>query len=229
MLLNQFKKAIRDVTNDHFETLAIAIFRYQSEHCEVYRQYLNFLKTDITKINKLEDIPYLPIDFFKYFKITTNQYAPEIIFESSSTSGFGISRHFVKSKKWYTQMFNDSFQFHFKKSSKYCHLALLPSYLERENSSLVFQINHFIQSSEFRESNFYLYNYSALAEQIQANEVNHIPTILWGVTYALLDFAESFPMALKYTQIIETGGMKGKRKEIVREELHQILKKAFQL
>jgi hypothetical protein len=126
-------------------------------------------------------------------------------------------------------LFKASFEFHLNNVAKYCHLALLPSYLEREHSSLVFQINHFIQNSQFKESGFCLFDQSALAEQIRYNEEHTIPTILWGVTYALLDFAESFPMALKKTQIIETGGMKGKRKEIVREELHQILKNAFQI
>lgn len=195
----------------------------------MYKKYLELIKTDLTKINKVEDIPYLPIEFFKNFKITSTESAPEIIFESSSTSGLGVSKHFVKSKEWYTKLFKASFEFHLNDASKYSHLALLPSYLEREHSSLVFQINHFIQTSQLKESGFYLFDQSALAEQIRYNEQHTIPTILWGVTYALLDFAESFPMALKNTQIIETGGMKGKRKEIVREELHQILKSAFQI
>lgn len=205
------------------------IFYYQSEHCGVYKQYLQFLKTDITKINKLEEIPYLPIEFFKYFDITTNKYIPEITFESSSTTGTGTSKHLVKSTDWYKQSFKNSFKFSWLDSSNYCHLALLPSYLERGNSSLVFQINEFIETSIYNESGFYLYNHSELAEQLQRNELLRIPTILWGVTYALLDFAEAYSMTLNNTQIIETGGMKGKRKEIVREELHGILKSSFNL
>jgi hypothetical protein len=229
MLLNQLEKAILTVNTEQFDNLALEVFYYQSVHCEVYKKYLDLLKTDLTKINKVEDIPYLPIEFFKCFKITSTESTPEIIFESSSTSGLGISKHYVKSKEWYTELFKASFKFHLNNVAKYCHLALLPSYLEREHSSLVFQINHFIQNSQFKESGFYLFDQSALAEQIRYNEQHSIPTILWGVTYALLDFAESFPMALKHTQIIETGGMKGKRKEIVREELHQILKNAFEI
>jgi hypothetical protein len=229
MLLNQLEKAILTVNTEQFDNLALEVFYYQSVHCEVYKKYLELIKTDLTKINKVEDIPYLPIEFFKTFKITSTESVPEIIFESSSTSGLGISKHFVKSKEWYTELFKASFEFHLYDASKYCHLALLPSYLEREHSSLVFQINHFILTSQYKESGFYLFDQSALAEQIRYNESNEIPTILWGVTYALLDFAESFPMALKNTQIIETGGMKGKRKEIVREELHKVLKNAFQM
>ncbi len=229
MLLNQLEKAIFTVTDSQFEQLALEVFRHQSKHCEVFKQYLYFLKSDITKINKLEEIPYLPIEFFKHFKITTGHFLPEIVFESSSTSGIGISKHHVKSTSWYQTAFNKSFEFNIQKPELFCHLALLPSYLERENSSLVFQINEFIQKSNYKESGFFLYNHQELAERIRQNEEHQIPTILWGVTYALIDFSEAFHLELKHTQIIETGGMKGKRKEIVRDELHALLKSAFQL
>lgn len=229
MLLSQLEKAIFTVNNQQFDELALEVFRYQSEHCLVYKQYLQILGTDITKINKLEEIPYLPIEFFKNFKITTGEFVSEQIFESSSTSGIGVSKHYLKSTKWYESTFKKCFEFRLQNAENYCHLALLPSYLERNNSSLVYQINEFIQTSKYDKSGFYLYNHQELAEQLMANEALNIPTILWGVTFALLDFAESCPVTLKHTQIIETGGMKGKRKEIVRAELHQRLKSAFKM
>ncbi len=209
--------------------MALDIFRFQSENCAVYRQYLLHLQTDLTKINKLEDIPYLPIEFFKYFPVTSGTYTPEIIFESSSTSGKGISKHYVASKNWYRESFTKCFESSFGEYKEFCHLALLPTYLERSTSSLIFQINHFISGSMHPESGFYLNNLNDLAEQIALNESKKIPTILWGVTFALLDFADKYPLKLGHTSIIETGGMKGRRKEIVREELHSILKNAFNL
>lgn len=229
MLLNQLEEAILNLKTEQFENLAMEVFQYQSDNCEVYKKYLNLLGTDLTKIKKVKDIPYLPIEFFKNFQITCSNNTPEIVFESSSTSGLGVSKHYVKSKDWYTKLFTNSFQSLLGDASQFCHLALLPSYLEREHSSLVFQINTFIENSTFKESGFYLFDHDALANQIRFNEMHQIPTILWGVTYALLDFAESNPMTLKHTRVIETGGMKGKRKEIVREELHEILKAAFQI
>jgi hypothetical protein len=229
MLLGQLQEAIFSADKHNFESLALEIFRYQSENCVVYRQYLQQLQTNLTNINKLEDIPYLPIDFFKYFPITSGSFSPEIIFESSSTSGKGVSKHLVRSVSHYKDSFTSSFEKSFGNHEEFCHLALLPSYLERNSSSLVFQVNHFISNSDYTESGFYLYNLNELADQIATNENRQIPTILWGVTYALMDFASQFPMKLKFTSIIETGGMKGKRKEIVREELHEILKGAFGL
>lgn len=216
-----------NVEKDQFENLALQVFKYQSEQCEVYKKYIQLLQIDLTKINKLEDIPYLPIEFFKNFKVCSGHFDAEIIFESSSTSGQGISRHYIRSKEWYQQTFLKSFNFAFRNPQEFCHLALLPSYLERDHSSLVFQINKFISNSYYSESGFYLHNVAELNVRIQQNEEKQIPTMLWGVTYALLDFAEQYQSPLSHTSIIETGGMKGKRKEIVRAELHDILKDAF--
>ncbi len=221
------QEAIFSADQHNFESLALEIFRYQGEHCAVYKKYLDILQTDLTKINKIADIPYLPIEFFKTFSVQTETWEPDIIFESSSTTGTGTSRHFVKNRAIYEQAFEKSFEYAMGNSTGYCHLALLPAYLERQHSSLVYQIDHFIKHSHFPESGFYLYNHRELAQRLIDNEKNKIPTILWGVTFALLDFAEQFSLDLKHTRVIETGGMKGRRKEIVREELHTTLMKAF--
>lgn len=218
------QKAIFSVNTYNFESLALDIFKYQSEHCIIYRQYLQLLQTDLTKILKLEDIPYLPVEFFKNFSVTTGSFVPELIFESSTTGGMAASKHCVRSSEWYTESFTKCFESFFNKSGDYCHLALLPSYMERGNSSLVYQVDQFIRNSKFSHSGFYLYNFEELRDRLLQNETERIPTILWGVTFALLEFTEKYSMNLKHTTVIETGGMKGKRKEIVREELHKKLK-----
>lgn len=213
----------------HFDAMALDIFRFQAENCKVYRQYLNHLQIDITKIVNTRDIPYLPIEFFKNFRVQTGDFDPDIVFESSSTTGQGVSRHFVRDKSQYTKSFIGSFSAFMEDHRAYCHLALLPSYLERQHSSLVYQVDHFIRESRYAQSSFFLHDMERLQQVLLDNERQHIPTVLWGVTYALLDFAEQFPMPLKSTTVIETGGMKGKRKEITREEMHGILLRQFRL
>ncbi len=215
------------VNQSTFDAVALEVFKYQSEHCQVYRSFLNHLQTDVANVNKVTEIPYLPIEFFKNFEVMTDAFVPSMVFESSSTTGIGVSRHFLDSPQRYEEAFIRSFSHVLGNSSEYCHLALLPSYLERQQSSLVYQVNHFISNSQYSQSAFYLYDLDALYQQLLINEVEKIPTILWGVTYALLDMAEQFQMDLKHTHIIETGGMKGKRKEITRHELHDVLKKSF--
>ncbi len=205
------------------------VFQTQSRECEVYRRYLNCLQVDATKIIHLEDIPYLPIEFFKQFEVKTNSFKEELIFESSSTTGKGISRHFVKSVALYQQAFESSFKLAFGSHQQYCHLALLPSYLERQNSSLVYQVNGFIEDTKDLGSSFYLHQVNDLLEHLKRNEAAAIPTLLWGVSFALLDFIEKFNISLKHTIVLETGGMKGRRKEITREEVHSNLKQAFSI
>ncbi|NQW42124.1 MAG: acyl transferase [Bacteroidetes bacterium] len=227
MELESIYAKIMQVTEQNFEALALEIFIYQSKNCVIYSQYLKHLQTDVTKVTNLKDIPYLPISFFKNFSITTNTFNPEKIFESSNTTGFITSKHCVKSAQWYEKICTKSFDFAFNNFQNYCHLALLPAYLERQNSSLVYQIDHFIQNSSFEESGFYLYNHDELHQQLIKNEKLEIKTILWGVTFALLDFIEKYQIPLKNTIIIETGGMKGRKKEMIRTELHSLLSKSF--
>lgn len=215
------------VNAQNFDHLALDIFNYQSKNCAIYNRYLNNLQIDITKINNLSQIPFLPISFFKHFDIKTHTFENAKTFESSSTTGVGTSKHAVKNIAWYETICSLCFNYQFNALQNYCHLALLPAYLERQNSSLVHQIDFFIKNSIYKQSNFYLYNHNELEMQLIENEKNEIPTILWGVTFALLDFAEKHNINLKHTTIIETGGMKGRRKEITRHELHQTLNKAF--
>jgi hypothetical protein len=227
MDLAGLQEAVFSVDELHFDALALEVFRFQSQNCQVYNRYLEHLQTDITNIQDIADIPYLPIEFFKNFEVKTGEFEPELVFESSSTTGKGVSRHFVKNSSFYTESCTKSFKAFFGDHHKYCHLALLPSYLERGHSSLVFQVNHFIAGSDFPQSSFFLHDMDRLHQVLSENEHQQIPTMLWGVTYALLDFIEKYPMQLQHTTVLETGGMKGKRKEITREELHGNLKKAL--
>jgi hypothetical protein len=227
MELGSIHAKIMQVTEQNFEALALEVFSYQSKNCAVYSQYLKHLQTDVTKITKLKEIPCLPITFFKNFTIQTHIFDAQKIFESSSTTSTLTSKHFVKNSQWYEKICSESFNFAFNNYKNYCHIALLPSYLERHNSSLVYQINHFTANSNYKESGFYLYNHNELAEQIIENESKEIPTVLWGVTFALLDFIEKYQFKLKNTIVIETGGMKGRRIELTRDELHARLALAF--
>lgn len=227
MDISDLKARVDQISSTDFETVALDVFRYQSRHNLVYQRFLEHLQTDVANVDNVGDIPYLPIEFFKNFEITTGQFNPALVFESSSTTGIGVSKHFVDDPQRYTDSFVRSFYYAFGNPSHYCHLALLPSYLERQHSSLVYQVDHFIKNSDYPQSAFYLSEMDALYKQLLSNEEAGIPTVLWGVTYALLDMAERYSMQLKHTRIIETGGMKGKRKEITRYELHEILSKAF--
>ena len=224
MDLAGLQEAVFKVDEQHFDFLAMEIFKFQSENCPVYKRFLNYLQIDMSKIMHIDDIPYLPIGFFKDQEIKSGDFTAEIIFESSSTTGTGVSRHHVKDLNVYTESFTRSFNCFFDDYQSYCHLALLPSYLERQHSSLVFQVDYFIRHSVYEQSSFFLHNADELYAILMENEKQQIPTILWGVTYALLDFIDRFKLKLKHTIIIETGGMKGKRKEITRMELHELLR-----
>ena len=218
---------IWQVGDKDFLPLAKMIFEYQQRYCSVYAKYLSLIGFNNSNIEKLSDIPFLPIEFFKQHTIQTETFVPEIVFESSSTTGKGISKHAVYSANWYKMACTLSFTQHFGNPSDYCHLALLPGYLERKNSSLIYQVQHFIENSKYAQSGFFLYDFEKLHKAILYNEANKIPTILWGVTFALLQFADKYKLSLKNTTVIETGGMKGRGRELVREELHLILQEAF--
>lgn len=196
------------------------IYKTQIENSKVYSEYLNLLK---------RNSPFLPISFFKTHQVKTGNFKEEIVFSSSGTSGKNTSRHFVKNAKDYEDRFIFCFNHFYGDFKDYCHLALLPSYLERKGSSLVYMLDYFIKNSIHKESGFYLYNHDELANKLKKLEESGIKTILWGVTFALLDFAEKHSLKLKNTTLIETGGMKGRRKEMIREEVHDILKNAFGL
>jgi phenylacetate-coenzyme A ligase PaaK-like adenylate-forming protein len=210
-----------------FETLALRLFQYQYEHNIIYNNYLKAIKIAPDQIKNISQIPFLPIEFFKTHEVVTNTYKPEIVFTSSGTTGMSTSRHMVKDTSVYENTFLEGFRKAYGPLENYCILALLPSYLEREGSSLVYMAEKMISMTKANGSGFFLHNHTELHDKILENEKRGQKTLLLGVTYALLDFAEAYPIALKHTTIMETGGMKGRREEITREEVHAALQNAF--
>jgi len=203
--------------------MALNIFRMQYEYSEIYKIYVDTLGINISKVNNIENIPFLPIEFFKTNTITTTKFKPEIVFQSSGTTGENASLHYVKHVSVYKESFMKGFNLFYGSPSKWCILALLPGYPERQNSSLVTMANGLIEESKNAYSGFYLHDTERLYKTLLHNESRKQPTLLLGVTFALLDFAEKYSMKLRYTIVMETGGMKGRRKEITRKETHTIL------
>ncbi len=203
------------------------LFRFQAVNNPLYSSYLQHRGVDYTKIASLSQIPFLPITFFKSHSIVSGNWKPEIEFSSSGTTGLTTSRHKVWSLPFYLSHAEKTFEQFFGPLQGYHFLALLPSYLEREGSSLVAMMEHFIKQSQSPDSGFYLFNQDELIKKIDALRSNKKKVILWGVSFALLDLAEKFEIDLSHCIIIETGGMKGRRKEWVREELHAFLCQRF--
>ena len=201
------------------------MFRYQHQHNTVYRQYCDLLKIDTRTVDALHKIPFLPISFFKTHAVKTTNFEPETVFESSGTTQSGNCNHFVKDISLYRRSFMTSFERFYGPASDKCILGLLPSYLERKHSSLVWMVDELIRLSGNGLSGFYLDDHEKLHRTLLHNEILKIPTLLIGVTYALLDFAEKYPMLLRHTIIMETGGMKGRREEMTREAVHRVLQK----
>ncbi|MGC8749654.1 acyl transferase [Hydrotalea sp.] len=218
---------IFSVSASSFPALANEIFQFQYDNNNVYAQWVDL--TGNKNAASTEKIPFLPISFFKTKAITSTNFYPEAVFESSGTTGTINSRHLVKSVVIYEKSFLKAFEQFYGSPKNWCIIGLLPAYLERPNSSLVTMVDSLIKLSNHSQSGFYLYNYAQLASTLKALEAVKQPVLLIGVTFALLDFAEQYPQPLKHTVIIETGGMKGRRKEITREALHQTLMSAFNL
>jgi phenylacetate-coenzyme A ligase PaaK-like adenylate-forming protein len=206
-----------------FDKIALKVFRSQYENNLVYREFCNFLKTDVQKVKSIEQIPFLPIQFFKSHSVISSTNPIETTFTSSGTTGMITSKHLVTDLGIYEESYRKGFSQFYGNIEDYVVLALLPSYLEREGSSLIHMVDDLIQLSNQDESGFYLHNYDELiAKLIQLDHAGQ-NVILIGVTYALLDLVEKHSFQLENTIIMETGGMKGKRKEMIREELHQEL------
>lgn len=216
-------------TNLDFEQTAFDVFLFQFKNNPVYQQYCTLLQKTPATVAHLDDIPFLPISFFKSHTITTTQFKPQVLFESSGTTGQLPSRHFLKDAAIYKKSFQKGFETFYGLPKNYCILGLLPSYLERGQSSLVYMVKNLIEQSGHPKSGFYLYDHQDLAATLQQLEAAAQPTLLIGVTYALLDFAANFPMPLRHTQIMETGGMKGRKKELIRADVHALLQAAFYL
>ena len=210
-----------------FEKITLKVFRFQYENNKIYNSFCNYLGKSPSNVKQISDIPFLPIQFFKSEKIVSSTNEPKVVFTSSGTTGIITSKHFVTDVSVYENSYNKAFALFYGNIENYCVLALLPSYLEREGSSLIYMVEDLIKSSSHKDSGFYLNNLEQLSNKIIELENQDQNIILIGVTYALLDLIEYKKFQLKNTIIMETGGMKGKRKEIIREELHQTLCDGF--
>ena len=224
--MNTFINKIFNCTNDAtFEKLALEIFDFQMENNLTYAAYAALILRGENPEN-INEIPFLPVEFFKTEQIICQGQAIEEIFLSSGTTG-EQSKHLVSNIELYKSSYQKAFQLFYGDITDYCILALLPSYKEREGSSLIYMVDDLIKKSKHPQSNYYLNNYEELATTLQELESKKQKTILFGVTYALLDLAEEFPQKLEHIIIMETGGMKGQRKELLKEEIHSILKHSF--
>ncbi|AWO00221.1 acyl transferase [Chitinophaga alhagiae] len=206
------------------EALALELFHAQYAGNELYRAYVNALGVQPAQVRSVLQVPFLPIQFFKTHRVTTGSFEPAAVFESSGTTGAVNSQHLVKDTDIYTRSFMEAFRLFYGPVENYVVLGLLPSYLERRHSSLVYMVQEMIKRSGRPESGFYLYEHGKLAQTLEALEARRQPVLLIGVTFALLDFAEQYPMRLQHTIVMETGGMKGRREEWTREALHAWLR-----
>lgn len=213
-----------------FENISKEIFEIQFQNNEIYWSYLQALKFNPASIRNIAEIPFLPIEFFKTHKVVTKieiQKQKPLIFTSSGTTGETAGKHFVSDVSLYEKSFRSGFEYFYGNIEEHCILALLPSYLEQKNSSLIYMVDDLIRKTKNAHSGFYLHNVNELIEKINFLESQKQKTVLLGVTYALLDLIERQKFNLEHTIVMETGGMKGKRKELVCEELHKILCEGF--
>lgn len=224
----KFLSTLHLTSDKDFEVKALDLFHYQYRNNQVYRQFVDILGLNPNNVI-FQSIPFLPIEFFKTHKIQTGQWIPDGIFESSGTTTSVQSKHYVKSLDEYLTNATKIFEQNYGSVKDYTFLALLPSYLERGNSSLVAMINHFIHTSKSSKSNFFLQDFELLYHTLKTCIAQNEKIVLIGVTYALIDFAEKYPIDLKDCIVMETGGMKGRKKEMIREEVHHILKKCFNI
>lgn len=214
-------------TDAEFLSVTLAVFAHQYSTNSVYKEFCDYLGANPKNVFSLEAIPYLPIQFFKSKKVLSGTNEPEMVFTSSGTTGTATSSHFITDVSIYHESYSLAFEEFYGNPSDYCILALLPSYLEREGSSLIYMVNDLIRQSNHTKSGFFLHDFDKLKKELELLEATKTPTILIGVSFALLDFAEEFQFNLKNTIIMETGGMKGRRKEMIREKLHRQLKQGL--
>jgi hypothetical protein len=227
--VNDLAKQVFSISNkEDFERVGLAIFQKQAENCAVYRDYIRNLHINPAQLRSLKQVPYLPISFFKTHDVLSDLLnEPQIAFSSSGTTGMSQSKHLVTDLSIYEQSFKQAFEAFYGPISEICILALLPSYLERDGSSLIYMIDALIKDSGHADSGYFLHNHDDLNEKLQTQQLKGQKTILIGVTYALLDFLDNYQIDFPELIVMETGGMKGKRKEMVREELHEILTTGF--
>lgn len=214
-------------THLSFTEKAIRLFRFQYQHNALYKRYADSINCNPDKVKKPEHIPFLPISFFKTHVVATTDFEPQTIFQSSGTTGSVSSKHFVKDVSLYEKAFVQGFEHFYGPINEYCILGLLPSYLERSGSSLVYMVEQMMQISNHPQNGFHLYDHGILHRKLKELEARGQKTLLIGVSYALLDFAAAFPLPLSNTIIMETGGMKGRRRELLRQEVHALLQQSF--
>jgi len=225
---NTLEDKLFEISSDEdFSSLALKVFHLQYSKLKIYRDYCDFLKIDPSLVQDISSIPFLPIQFFKSHKIILDNSSAEIVFSSSGTKGTIQSNHYVSDLSLYEKSFTRSFEYSLGKLKDIPILALLPSYLEREGSSLVYMVNELITKSDSPYSGFFLDNTEELIDRLLYLESNKISSLLIGVSYALLDLIEQRSFQLDHVMVMETGGMKGKRKEMIKKELHQKLRKGF--
>ncbi len=216
-----------------FDKLALQVFRFQYENNAVYRRFCDLIKTDVATVKNVSQIPFLPIQFFKTHQVVSTVQAPQVIFKSSGTTGMQTSQHFVSDVSIYENSYLKGFSEFYGNIEDYVILALLPSYQEQGNSSLIYMVSDLIAKTNNPNSGFYLYNHEDLLLKIKEIQTENCNILLIGVTFALLDFLDSMKVGDKKSFstdkffVMETGGMKGRRKEMIREELHQILCDGF--
>jgi len=222
------KNKIFSIASDEdFRQIALEVFNFQYENNKVYQKFCKLLKTDPEKVTQIDQIPFLPINFFKTETILSSEDEIQKTFTSSGTTGSNTSKHYVTELELYEDSFNKTFEKFYGDIEDYAVLALLPSYLERDGSSLIYMADHLIKASKHPVSGFYLDNLEELKQNLIELDSSGQKVLLIGVSFALLDLVENYKFNLNNTIVMETGGMKGRRKEMIREELHKILSDGF--
>lgn len=217
------------VNEKNFEDIALRLFRFQAKNNPVYHRYLQYLKCPIEEITSIQKIPFLPISFFKTHEVKTGDWLPQVEFISSGTTGMVTSRHAVNDLSYYLSLSENIFKRFYGPPDQFHFLALLPSYLERTGSSLIAMMDHLINQSNSPYSGFYLHNHADLVNKLNTLKGADRKVVLWGVSFALLELAEAYELDMHDCIVLETGGMKGRRKEWIREELHLFLSKRFNI
>lgn len=210
-----------------FNAQALAVFRYQAAHVAIYKRYISYLGRNVADVQHYTDIPFLPIEFFKTQAVIADGAHAEITFQSSGTTGSVTSKHLVAQPSLYAQSYNAAFQIFYGDPAQTAILALLPSYQEREGSSLIYMVNDLIAQSHVPESGYFLADHQSLFQTLTTLQQKGVKTVLFGVTYALLDFIDAYALDFPELIVMETGGMKGRRKEMIRTELHDLLRRGF--
>jgi hypothetical protein len=225
--ISQLKEKIFQINNDNLHSIVWEVFEFQYQHNEVYRKFTDFLGLQPRKVD-LGSYPFLPVELFKNHEVVSVSELPVLYFESSGTTGQVNSRHFIADAGIYETSFTKGFERVYGSPKDWVMIGLLPSYLERKNASLVYMVELLMRQSGRPENGFYLYDFAALQQTLLDCKAKNIPVMLFGVTFALLEFAAQFPGIYDQVTIIETGGMKGRGKELTRNELHRILSQQLQ-